>query len=432
MINLFYFLLLMLYAASLTYHIPGAVVAVLSMLFFLVAYKRFKKLSGNKTTALLQILCYSIPMSFRNFMGGDYGSLPIAWFYLIGAVLLIHLLSLKKPIKLSPAFAIYSLMIVLSMIFSTIPLMLTNYSFITQGMSQFLIIVFHSILVLIAVHKNGIIDVNNYAAVEKSYVAAGLFTSLGIITQYILLKNGIAIGIVEYYNFRMSVNFLFADASHATLYLATAAFLSVLLSSNKDNSTLKYNVTAILILVGAAVTSARTGLVVFFALYALYILTGQKGISKKIMAVFIGGIALYGASVLYKLVRQQSLSDILLNSSGRTDGYSAAWEMFLDNPLLGYGFGKDYIASLMGYSIPHLSFLQYMIHGGVFYALILFGIIAYAYFYAIKLKNNVSWLLLVTIVGTCLIPDIFSTRYITLLMLMVFLKSSYTTKAQTL
>nr|WP_245363215.1 O-antigen ligase family protein [Cohnella thailandensis] len=180
----------------------------------------------------------------------------------------------------------------------------------------------------------------------------------------------------------------------------------------------------IIILIGAAITSARTGLVAFFIVYLIYIFVGQKGISRKVMSLVIGVVALFSAYSLYKNVRQQSsIRDILFDSSDRDNGYEAAYNLFLQNPIFGHGFSIDYISSVMGQPIPHLSFLQYLVHGGIFYTLILFGVIFVAFLYAKKRKMNASWLILLTVLGTCLVPDIFSTRYITLLIVLVFLEN---------
>lgn len=426
MINIIYFCLLLIYATSVTNHIPGFVISTISVLFFVIAYKTFKTRS-NKTTALVQIMCYSIPLSFRNVLGGDYSDLPVTWFYLIGAVLLIHLLSLKKEIKITSSLSKVTLLVVLVIIFTVIPLLLTNSAFISQGFSQFIILSFHNIIILAAILKGNILGEHDAAKIEKTYITAGFITSLGIITQFILFKYGTIIGAIQYHNNRVSFNFLFSDASHSTLYLATTAFLSILLLSyDSKYRTLKHTLIPIVILIGAGITSARTGLIVFFAVFIMYIFIGQKGITKKLFSTLLGVIALVGAVLLFKTVRTQgSITDVLFDSSGRSDGYNVAIDMFLEKPFLGYGFSKDYIAGLMGYPIPHFSFLQYLIHAGIFYTVMIFGIIAFAYFYAKKRKMNESWLILMTVIGTCLIPDIFSTRYITLLMLMVFLKTNH-------
>lgn len=424
MINFIYLILLMISAAAVTYSIPGYAIFLFSLFFFVLSYRKFKVKSGCKTTAIIQMICYSIPLSFRNIMGGEYGELPIAWFYLLGALLAVHLLSKRKPIRLSPTLAFIAMAIVMVMMFTFVPLMLTNTNYFSQGVSQFVILMFHNGLLLIALLKNNVLTADNSDTIEKSYISAGLITSVGIVLQFAFYKYGIILGVIEYFNNRLSFNFLFSDASHLTLYLATTAFLSILLANRNENSGFKYNLIAIITLAGSAVTSARTGLVVFFAVYAIYMLVGQKGITKKLTSIVVGSIALYGAYSFFTIVRQQDIQEILLNSSGRTVGYKVAFDMFLENPFLGYGFGKDYIAGLMRQSIPHLSFLQYLVHAGIFYTVMIFGIIFYTFVHAAKGKLNESWLILMTVLGTCLVPDIFSTRYITLLMVLVFLRAN--------
>ncbi|MBB6638170.1 O-antigen ligase family protein [Cohnella thailandensis] len=422
MLVILYIALLIIYAAAVTNSIPGFAIFAVSALFFLYAFNKFKAKS-NKTTAFMQIMCLSIPLSWRNIFGGDYGDLAITWFYIFGLFLSIHLLALRKEIKLNRANFSLVLLLAFAVVFSVIPLLLTNPDYFDQGLTQFIILTFHNIIIFLAVLKGRNISNMNVLAVEKSYILAGLATSIGLIIQYFLFRVGISIGVIKFYLNRQSFHFLISDVSHASLYLATTALLSIqLIGKSKKN--VKMWIIPIIILIGAAITSARTGLVAFFIVYLIYIFVGQKGISRKVMSLVIGVVALFSAYSLYKNVRQQSsIRDILFDSSDRDNGYEAAYNLFLQNPIFGHGFSIDYISSVMGQPIPHLSFLQYLVHGGIFYTLILFGVIFVAFLYAKKRKMNASWLILLTVLGTCLVPDIFSTRYITLLIVLVFLEN---------
>lgn len=420
-----YYFLLLIYATSITYPIPGVIIFSITLIFFVLLYTVSKNKSRNTPTSLIQLMCYSIPLSWRNIFGGEYGDLPVSWFYLIGVLLAVHLILIKNEIKLKPSLAKLSVIIGMILIFSIIPLLITNTSFIKQGVSQFIILCFHHVVILIAILKGNIISKDNILRIEKSYVAVGLVTSLGIITQFILFQLGFTIGTIRYFYNRQMFHFLFSDVSHATLYLATTSLLSIqLLSSDKKINKFKYTVIPIITLIGAAITSARTGLIVFFVVYITYILFGQNGIVKKVISLVAGAIALFGAIAFSQVVRpQSSIYNALFDSSGRTAGYDVAIGMFLEKPFFGYGFSRDYIAGLMNAAIPHFSFLQYLIHAGVFYTVMIFGVIVFAYFYAKKYKMNESWIILLTVIGTCLVPDIFSTRYITLIILIVFLKN---------
>lgn len=428
MINALFFILLILYATSITYPIPGIFIFFITIIFFAIQYRKAKIRTKSKTTALIQLMCYSVPLSWKNILGGDYGDLPITWFYLIGVLLAIHLLLIKKDIILKSSLARLVVLIVLIMIYSLVPLLITNTNYLMQGISQFITLTFHHVIILIVILKGNIISESNIFQIEKSYVSAGLITSLGIITQFMLFNAGVVIGDIQYLNNRQMFQFLFSDVSHATLYLATTAFLSIqLLNSGQTNGKFKSLLVPIIILIGAAVTSARTGLIVFFGVFALYILIGQKGIVKKIGSIITGIIALIGGIFIFQQVRpQDDISEALFDSSGRTEGYKIAIDMFMDKPFLGYGFGREYISDLMNAAIPHLSFLQYLIHAGFGYTVMIFIVIGFAFFYAKKFKMNESWLILLTLIGTCLIPDIFSTRYITLLIVIVFLRKTFT------
>ncbi|MEK8215497.1 O-antigen ligase family protein [Paenibacillus sp. FSL L8-0463] len=424
MINVLYFALLIVHAVSVTFSIPGFGILGASALFFFYSYKKFK-VRSNKTTAIVQLMCYSIPISWRNIFGGEYGDLPISWFYILGAILAIHLISIRNDIKLSSSRFATAFIVFAVTLYSVIPLLNTNSTFFSQGVGQFIILTFHNIIILVAIMKGNILSKENMTMIEKSYATAGFIAAIGIITQYIVFKfGGTTIGLLDYYLNRQSFRFLFSDVSHATLYLATTAFLSIQLMSKAEHGKLRLAIIPLVTLIGAAITSARTGLVVFFAVYMLYIFIEQKGFSKKLRAMILGVVGLYGAYSLFRIVRPQTdLAAILTDSSSRGVGYEAALNLFYQHPWLGYGFSKDYLAQTMNQPIPHLSFLQYMVHGGIVYTLMIFGVIFMAFIFARRYRMNVSWLILLTVLGTCLIPDIFSTRYITLLMLLVFLKS---------
>lgn len=429
MINLFFIIVLLLHALMISNPFPGPVMLLITISFFLFAFVRSKKNTQSTTTVILQLMCYSIPLSWRNIFGGDYGSLPISWFYILGAILMLHLVILKKPIHLNKAdFRVFILSIIV-IIFTFIPLI--NSAYISQALSQFITVQFHNILILIVILKGNFINKEDYNLIQKSYIFAGLLASSGVLIQYILFQQGIIIGDINYLNNRTSFNFLFSDASHSSLYFATTAFLAILYTNNQGDSNHNFNyyLITIITLLGAAATSARTGLIVFFFVFFIYILIGQRGAVKKILFTFFGVLAGLGAIKIFLTIRPQtSLSSAILDSSNRTFGYDIALNLFYEKPIFGYGFGRDYLANLMGTSIPHLSFLQYMLQAGFIYAILIFLIIIFALFRAKKLKLSESWLLIVTLIGTCLVPDIFSTRYITLLMAMIFLYSHYNDK----
>lgn len=422
MLYLFYFALLFLHAYTINFPVSEYAILCCSIMFFYIAFRKFKSDSGCNHTAFLQIICYSIPLSFRNIFGGDFSDLPLTWFYILGTIFMVNLLTVKTR-KHNSFFSLLFLLIVLGMLFNLVPLLLTQSGYMNQGISQFISLTFHSLFLLMAVLRRGMISSVNIGNIQKSYVSVGLLTGLGILTQYILYQYGLEIGIVKYYNQRSSFNFLFSDASHATLYLATAAFLSIQISAGKSRASFYYIICSVVIILCSAITSARTGLVVFFILLMIYILFKQKGI-KKVFFVFSGSIAFWGAAEFYASVRQGSLRDVLFDSSGRLAGYDLAITAYLQKPFIGYGFGKDYIASLSGGTVPHFSFLQYMMHGGIFYAVIIFSVIIFSLLYASKHNMPESWLLALILIGTCLVPDIFSTRSITLLVAMVFLNST--------
>lgn len=423
MLNIFYFIILILYAVNITTPFPSLIIFSCSLLFFIFAFYKFKKSSTSKVTALLQILCYSVPISWRSIFGGDYSQLPVSWFHLIGAYIIIHLIIIKKDIILKKNLAGLCIVVSLISVFSLVPLLLTNPEYLSQGLSQFIILTFHHLLILAAIIKGNIISQENIIKIEKTYVLVGAITSLGIITQYLLFRSGLAIGLLDNYQNRQSFRFLFGDVSHASLYLATTTFLALLLVTSKVKVSRSLMFLYIfLTLAGSAISSARTGLVIFVVFFVLFILFSNISISKKIIYIIFCTIGLFVAISFMQQVRpQDGIFLAIFDSSGRTIGYNIAVGYFLQKPFLGYGFSIDYISAILQTPIPHLSFLQYLIHGGFLYAIMIFAILLYAAYFAKRHHMRVAWLIPMVLIGTCLIPDIFSTRYITILIVLVFI-----------
>lgn len=408
-----------MYAYNIINPISGVFIFSITALFFLASYLILVNKTKSTVVAQIQIICYSIPLSWRNIFGGEYGELPITWFYLLGAIFAVYLICLRKEVIISKNQSGLVLALTIVLIYNFIPLILTPLNYISSGVSQFIILTFHHLLLLIVILKGRVLEHENLRYIEHTYVKVGMLTSIGILTQFFLYQYGITIGEIDYYLNRESFRFLFSDVSHSSLYLITCAFLAVLLL-NKTHSKIQLYSSIFLILTAAAVTSARTGLTVFFILFILFVLLKQKGLIKQVLTAVFGTIAGIVALSFFRLVRpsQQDFNDI---TSGRDEGYLKAIDLVFDKPFLGYGFSKEYIVDLTNEPIPHFSFLQYIVHGGIPYALLIFGIIVYILFYALKNSPNQSWLILGILIGTSLIPDIFSARYVTVIMIIIFM-----------
>ncbi|OUZ36730.1 hypothetical protein A5885_000918, partial [Enterococcus sp. 8E11_MSG4843] len=64
------------------------------------------------------------------------------------------------------------------------------------------------------------------------------------------------------------------------------------------------------------------------------------------------------------------------------------------------------------------------IHGGIFYALIMYYNQFLIFLYSAKRNSTFAWLIAIVIVGTCLIPDMFATRFLTIIVMVALMETS--------
>ncbi|MEG0285052.1 MAG: O-antigen ligase family protein [Vagococcus sp.] len=401
------------------------IVFISFLIFFIKKYSEFRKKEIDRSTIMLIFMAYSLPFSWRNFMGGSYDAIPISWFYIFGMFYVLILLFMKNKIIYKRTMLLFVTSIIVTLI-SVIPIIYTNSSFLGQGITQFIILTFNNLVILFSVFKYNSIDDEEMNIIKNAYVTGALYTSIMLISQYLLFKYAnYEFGYINFLYNRVLTYYLFTDISHGTLYLGTAAFWVLYGTKNKVGN-LKEYIIILIISLGSAITSARTGLFILGAFVFLFIIFGQKNVVKKIGLSIVFLIISYFSFEFLQGVRQMdSLSD-LTNSSGRTEGYKAAMIALKNHPFTGFGYSRDYLALTIRDTVPHLSILQYALHGGVFFSLFLYFNQFLIYVDSVRKKSVFSWLIMMVLAGTCLIPDLFATRYITLLCaLSISYKKSY-------
>jgi len=387
-----------------------------AILFFVRQYLQLKKREVPIDARFLVLMAYALPFSWRNFIGGSYSTLPVSWFYILGLFYVIAVLTIQQKAVLKQNIVL-AMFAVFAILISIVPIFYSNQADFTQSITQLVVLTFNNLLICISILRNDTLDKRIIKWIGNAYTTGAVFTSLMLIAQYALYQiSGFQFGYMDFLLNRELFYFLFADISHGTLYLATAAFW--LLYSGKDgtHNIRKYGL-FIVIAVGSAVTSARTGLVILFIFTFFFILIEQKGLFRKILALGLFGISGYYAFQVIQKVRNLTTVADLTNGSGRLSGYASAFDLFKKSPFLGYGYGQNYLSSILGQPIPHLSILQYALHGGILLALILFMTQFLIWFNAVQKRAVFSWLLAMVLVGTCLVPDLFATRFITMICL---------------
>jgi len=394
------------------------------------AYYFIRKHNTSKTAALIELMCYSIPISWRNIFGGSFASLPVPWFYIIGALLALRLVMIKSPISKKMKWStVFLVLVQISVVFLSLgPLAITKYQssiYFTEAVGQFITLSFYNILILLCIAKGSLLEEKDMFRLRQAYVFGGLITSIGVIIQFSLhYFGGILIGNIEFALNRVLYLFMFIDISSGSLYLISTAFMMILFKNDFKMSRSSYILTVGTIVIATSITSARTGIISFFIVFSLYLFS-KKGILKKLTGFASYIVLLFVVLTFFSFVRPMDNSiNYVINSSGRISGYKIAWDLFVSNPIIGTGFGRTHTFHLMGgRAIPHLTFLQYLVQTGIIYTTLIFGIIFYALIKSWKNSIKEGWVLLLTLVGSFFIPDIFSSRFILIVMLFILLNN---------
>ena len=106
------------------------------------------------------------------------------------------------------------------------------------------------------------------------------------------------------------------------------------------------------------------------------------------------------------------MSQSLLESSNRIQGYLNGLNVFKSNLIMGLGFGTQNFKNATGQAIPHNLIIQFLAQFGLFG----FGILLITFIpitrKIISNNNCFKWAFLTVIIGAMLIPDIISSHFL--------------------
>lgn len=429
--SIMYFILFILSGLSIANKTLAPVTFIWSLMVFINIYRKNKTKVDNWPSLFLLLMVYALPFSWISFLGTPYGGLPVSWFNIFGAMFLLSFLFLRNisiPKKHITLFVISLITILLSIV----PYFYSANDFKNEALTQLIVITFHNFLILFSIFMYNKISSNKVSTFYSIYIKGVYYSSIMLFIQYFSINIiPFNFGITNYYLNRESLLYLFGDASHGSLYLATGAFLIFMNLFNPNDRNKKNFVQLFIVFSGVALTSARTGLFVLIGFVSLFVIFSLKSFSKKIIGIVASIFLFFISNKALQLVRPIHSTN-LLDSSGRTEGYITALNMLNEKPLTGFGYSQTYISIIMNQPIPHLSILQYSIHAGYIIAFCLFFVQFLIFIDACKKKNKSSWLIAMVLIGTCLIPDLFATRFITVLCMLSLMESPYNSEKATL
>lgn len=398
----------------------------ISAITIILIYFAEKRKGISTRTIFIELLIFTWPFSWTNIFGTEISEFQITWFYIVGLLYLlnsmltkeldIHNLKLKKKNKvLDISFAILFIYII-------IPLIMAND--FSNAIPDFIMIIFFLVLVFCAYMSKNKLPKEEFEKLIKSFIFINLISSLVIIFQYLMytttgnvfFKMNIA-GSFAVEKMQVGSELLFEDASSATIMLGCGVLFSLLMA--KENK-IKY-IFSIIIAIGLAMTSRRTGVTALCIILPLYFLFNDNKFIKKVLS--IGILCCFMMVILYfiNLSRPMENSSQLFEDNGRMPDYLAAIDVIMENPF-GIGYGDKYLASLMVMAIPHNTILRWLCFGGIILAIPMTLVILCSIWNAKKQKNTIIfWSLLYTFLASNFIPDILNARFITVLCILAFL-----------
>lgn len=412
----FFILVLSIVSLVLT-NISGVIFVIFGFAIWLTIYLETKK-SSNAEYTLIKMIMLSIPLSFINVLNGSYGKLPLSWFniFVIGLIIIVFIkTSLRDIIKFDHIKLISLAMIVISSIILILSVPFSN------ALKQYVNIVLVFIIVIVGnIIKKRLTneDKNNLLLY---YLNGVQIASIGLILQ-ILLINFFKIDIGYFSKFgsnRSAYAFLFSDYSFLSLYLSSGAIMSLLKGKKYFGSNLKWVCMFMLPMISSILTSARTGIVALLAVLLIYSF-GKffklllEGSIKSLIILLLDSLILLGSYFLLKIVRGGQLT----SDSGRADLNNIAFSVFKQNPISGIGFGVTSYADKIG-TIPHNLIYQFLAQGGLIFTLPLIVFLSMIVFKAYKNNRALLSGILVVILGSLFIPDIFNSRFLLAIVLLI-------------
>ncbi|MDN7226432.1 O-antigen ligase family protein [Planococcus sp. N064] len=394
----------------------GSILIILFGIIFFLWFLFIHRKKWNFVQSLSFLLSVYIPTSFVSILGTSYGTLPITWFNI--TVLIIFILIIFSKIRLN--FFMFGLFLIF--IFGL--LSLTQSIDQLDALKQLLTIILFIISILIGEFLIKY-SVKEYNEKLKEYYLLSVFVfALMVVLQKIMMDIGIAVG---YYSFlgsnREVYAGLFNDYSFATLYVATGSIILLIDYIDKKRiSTFFFIFGEAVLLLTMLVINSRTGLVSLLLTAILFLL--YKIIKGKLKAIFFLPLFLISIPILVAKTIENRGGQSFVEGSGRIELLFQAFEVFTQAPFLGVGFGLNNLYLKTGMHVPHNLFAQYLVQFGLIGFSIFFSILIIFFVKYFKYKSDYLWVILTVFIGAMLIPDIVSSRFLSVLIILTIITST--------
>ncbi|MFP3846776.1 O-antigen ligase family protein [Priestia filamentosa] len=415
--NLYEILIISLYNISiLFYQIIGQPFTMLLGFGMFIWFIQRKRGGWNVPQKLTFLSCIYVPTSFISILGTSYGSFPLTWYHVV--LISLYIVILFRGFKIG--FYFFSPLMML---------LLGGYSlFISVSVSdtakQLLTISFFLISFFIGEQLSK--DINeSFVKKLKFYYLVSVFSfALVIIVQRISAEYfGLTVG---YYNVigsnRVVSAGLMNDYSFATLYIATGAIILIMdYIGNKGIKTVPFLFFQVFLFISMLLANSRTGLFALAATMVLYL--GLKIIQGKKKALLIVVSFLLITPYIINYIVDSRGGQSITEDSGRINLLYLAFEKFYENPFFGVGLGISNWSTLTGNVLPHNMIAQYLAQLGIIGSLLFYSnflVFINKYF---KFRSEFLWVIGTVLIGAMIIPDIVSSRYLSILVIMTIVSS---------
>ena len=405
----------LLYSSSLIFYsrLPIIITIVVSFFYVCFLYIRLLRNYNNKETLYLCSILL-IPTSTVSIIGLSCSMFPLSWFHILVIILFIKVVLQERVKKFY--FALLSFFIG----YVTVLSFITDNVF--EAFKQILTIslFLSSFIIGVAIKKEPSNDLLETSV--AFYICSTISFGVQIILQWTFINRiGIIIG---HYGImgrgRIAYAGLMGDYSFATLYLATGIMMALIcyLDWSKINIIELISIEIFLLFTIIIVTS-RTGIVAFAIVLVAYSLYHLKSIGRKTITLIAIGFTSIPI-VVNRLLSVRGGQD-LLDSSGRLPNYSQAISYFLKNPIWGVGLGVKNLTGRFNIGLPHNFFIQYLLQMGIIGTVVLLLFFGEFIINDINKNSTIKWVFWIVAVGSMFIPDVFSSRFYYVIVIMCML-----------
>ncbi|MCK1998546.1 O-antigen ligase family protein [Psychrobacillus psychrodurans] len=229
-----------------------------------------------------------------------------------------------------------------------------------------------------------------------------------------------------FFSSRLAIGYLFSDFSFLSIYLASGLLIIIL--TNKRYY-LHYYFPVIFI--ACIITSARTGIVALAIIYVvILIIKSLKHLTSNPLKYFFS-LLITPAILLFLLfiIKQFRPNDFNL-SSGRFESYISSFHLLKENWALGLGLGVGSYSINTGQVIPHNIFIQFLVQTGVLGVTFLIIILSLITINIYQSNRRYLWIWFLILLGAQFIPDIFHSRFIIVVAIILLSNNTSTIKGK--